>query len=116
MEKHCEHNDSLIEKLLEDSASNKTEHQSFKRRLTNLEEAAKERTEMLLAIQRQGAAIENIGKKVGEIAVSVGKVEKRVDEIEQEPGEQFKKLRYEILKYIVLAVVGVAVGYFIKGA
>ena len=69
---------------------------------------------MLLAIQRQGTAIENIGKKVGEIAVSVGKVEKRVDEIENEPAESFKKLKYEILKYVVMAVVGVIVGYFIK--
>lgn len=99
-----------------ETASNKAEHDMFKRRLTNLEEAAKERTEMLLAIQRQGTAIENIGKKVGEIAVSVGKVEKRVDEIEQEPGDNYKKLKYEVIKYIVLAVLGAFVGYFIKGA
>ena len=97
-----------------ETAANAAEHASFKRRLDNLEEAGKERTEMLLAIQRQGTAIENIGKKVGEIAVSVGKVEKRVDEIENEPAESFKKLKYEILKYVVMAVVGVIVGYFIK--
>ena len=99
-----------------ETAANEAEHASFRRRLDNLEEAAKERTEMLLAIQRQGAAIENIGKKVGEIAVSVDKVKNRVDEIEQEPADQYKKLKYEAIKYIVLAVLGALVGYFIKGA
>ena len=99
-----------------ETAANETEHASFRRRLDNLEEAGKERTEMLLAIQRQGTAIENIGKKVGEIAVSVGKVEKRVDEIEQEPADQYKKLKYEAIKYVMLAVLGALVGYFIKGA
>ena len=99
-----------------ETAANETEHASFRRRLDKLEEADKERTEMLLAIQRQGTAIENIGKKVGEIAVNVGDVKKRVDEIEQEPADNYKKLKYEIIKYIVLAVLGAFVGYFIKGA
>lgn len=98
-----------------ETAANHAEHASFRRRLDSLEGAAKERTEMLLAIQRQGDAIENMGKKVGEIAVSVGNVEKRVDEIEKEPAENWKKMGFEIVKYIVLAVVGVAVGYFLKG-
>jgi hypothetical protein len=99
-----------------ETAANETEHASFRRRLDKLEEAGKERTEMLLAIQRQGTAIENIGKKVGEIAVSVGDVKKRVDEIEQEPADTYKKLKYEIIKYIVLTVLGAFIGYFIKGA
>lgn len=97
-----------------ETASNQTEHASFRRRLDNLEAAGKERTDMLLAIQRQGTAIENMGKKVGEIAVSVGSIEKRVDEIEKEPAENYKKLSYEIVKCIVLAIVGAAIGYFIK--
>ena len=99
-----------------ETAANETEHASFRRRLKDLEDAGKERTEMLLAIQRQGDAIENIGKKVGEIAVSVGNVEKRVDEIENEPADKYKKLSLEVVKYIVLAIVGAFVGYFIKGA
>lgn len=97
-----------------ETAANEVEHSSFRRRLEALEGAAKERTEMLLAIQRQGDAIENIGKKVGEIAVSVSKVESRVDEIENEPADRYKKLTYEIIKGVLLAVVGVVVGYFIK--
>ena len=98
-----------------ETAANEMEHESFKRRLKDLEEAGKERTEMLLAIQRQGDAIESMDKKMDGIATSVGRVEKRVDEIEKEPAEKWKKLAFEIVKYIALAVGGVAVGYFIKG-
>lgn len=105
---------TLKEQVDRETAANREAHASFKRRLDALEGAAKERTEMLVAIQRQGDAIENIGKKVSEIAVSVGKVEQRVDEIEQEPADKYKKLTYDIIKCVVMAVVGVIVGYFIK--
>ena len=104
----------LKTKVDEQTAANKAEHESFKRRLKDLEEAGKERTEMLLAIQRQGDAIQSMDKKMDGIAVSVGRVEKRVDEIEKEPADRYKKLAFEVIKYIVLAVVGVAVGYFLK--
>lgn len=97
-----------------ETAANEAEHNSFKRRLNALEAAEKERTEMLLAIQSLGDAVKNVSTKVGEIAVSVNKVEQRVDEIESEPGDQYKKLKYEIIKCVVLAIVGVAIGYFIK--
>lgn len=99
----------------QETAANRTEHESFKRRLKDLEEAGKERTEMLLAIQRQGDAIESMDKKMDGISASVGRVEKRVDEIEKEPADKWKKISFEIVKYVVLAVIGVAVGYFIKG-
>lgn len=98
----------------QETAANRTEHESFKRRLKELEEVSKERTEMLLAIQRQGDAIESMDKKMDGISASVGRVEKRVDEIEKEPAENWKKMGFEIAKCIVLAVVGVAVGYFLK--
>ena len=98
-----------------ETAANHAEHESFKRRLKELEEAGKERTEMLLAIQRQGDAIQSMDKKMDNIASSVGRVEKRVDEIEKEPADKWKKISFEIVKYVVLAVVGAAVGYFLKG-
>lgn len=104
----------LKSKVDEQTAANKAEHESFKRRLKELEEAGKERTEMLLAIQRQGDAIASMSKKMDGISASVGRVEQRVDEIEKEPADRYKKLAFEVIKYIVLAVVGVAVGYFLK--
>lgn len=99
----------------QETAANHAEHESFKRRLKDLEEAGKERTEMLLAIQRQGDAIESMDKKMDGISASVGRMEKRVDEIEKEPAYKWKKISFEIVKYVVLAVIGAAVGYFIKG-
>ncbi|MBP3411370.1 MAG: hypothetical protein J6M10_10295 [Clostridia bacterium] len=104
----------LKTKVDEQTAANRAEHASFKRRLDSLEEAGKERTEMLLAIQRLGDAQEAVAEKVAGIATSVDGVEKRLDKIEKEPGEETKKLRFEIIKYIVLAVLGVFVGYFLK--
>lgn len=98
-----------------ETAANKAEHESFKRRLKDLEEAGKERTEMLLAIQRQGDAIAAMSKKMDGISASVGRVEQRVDEIEKEPADRYKKLAFEVIKYIVLAIVGVTAGYFLKG-
>lgn len=105
----------LKTKVDEQTAANKAEHESFKRRLGALEEAGKERTEMLLAIQRLGDAQESVAEKVAGIATSVDGVEKRLDKIEKEPAETSKKLRYEIIKYVVLAILGAFVGYFIKG-
>ena len=106
---------ALKESVDKETAANKAEHDSFKRRLNSLEEAGKERTEMLLAIQRIGDAQETVVEKVAGIATSVEGVEKRLDEIEKEPGNNAKKLAFEIVKYIVLAIVGAVIGYFIKG-
>lgn len=106
---------AIKEQVDRETAANEVEHASFKRRLGELEAGGKERTEILLALQRQGDAIETVSKKVGEIAVSVGNVEKRVDEIEKEPADKYKKLSYEVLKYILLTVLGAFIGYFIKG-
>lgn len=116
LEQHCQHNDERIEELLKDSAANKAEHQSFKRRFEELEAASKRQNDILLALQRQGDAIENMGKKIDNLTGSINNTAKRLEAIEKEPADRYKKLGYEVVKYIVLAVVGVAVGYFIKGA
>lgn len=103
----------LRTKVDEQTAANRAEHASFRRRLDSLEEAGKERTEMLLAIQRLGDAQESVAEKVAGIATSVDGVEKRLDKIEKEPAETSKKLRYEIIKYVVLAVLGWLAGRFL---
>ena len=105
---------ALKESVDKETAANHAEHSSFKRRLEALEEAGKERTEMLLAIQRIGDAQETVIEKVAGIAESVDGVEKRLDKIEKEPGDQARKMAFEVAKYIVLAIVGAFVGYFIK--
>lgn len=98
-----------------ETAANKAEHDSFKRRLTELETSSKRQNDILLALQRQGDAIENIGKKLESMTASISSTVKRLEAIEKEPADEYKKLRYEIIKYIVIAVVGAFAGYFIKG-
>ncbi|MBQ8507493.1 MAG: hypothetical protein IJ466_08715 [Clostridia bacterium] len=105
---------TLKSKVDQETAANKAEHSSFKRRLDELEEGSKRQTEILLTMQRQADAIDSINTKIDKMTGSVERVEKRVDEIEREPGEKWKKMAFEIIKYIVLAAVGVAAGYFLK--
>ena len=116
MEQHCRHNDERIEELMKDSAANKAEHQSFKRRFDELEAASKRQNDILLALQRQGDAIESMGKKIDTLTGSINNTTKRLEAIEQEPADRYKRLSYEVLKYVILAIVGVIVGYFLKGA
>lgn len=81
-------------------------------------------------MQKQADAIESMNEKIDNMSDkvdtkidgmservenAVGKLDKRITEIEKEPGERWKKISFEIIKYVVLAVVGVAVGYFING-
>ena len=68
----------------------------------------------MLAIQRQGDAIESMTNTLKGLKTSVDNVEKRVADIEKEPGEKWKKIVFELVKYVVLAAAGAAIGYIIK--
>lgn len=102
-------------KVERETGANATEHASFKRRLDDLEESSKRQNEILLALQRQGDAIEAMNGKIDRVATSMERIDRRVETIEHEPADRWKTVTLEIIKYIVLAVVGVAVGYFING-
>lgn len=114
MEQMYKSHDEAISKLREDSSANKTEHDSFRRRLHEHDEKIEQMSALMLAIQKQGDAIECMTKTLNEVKTSVDKVEKRVADIEQEPADRWKKIVFEVVKYVVLAVIGVVVGYFIK--
>lgn len=114
MDQQCLSMQSHITQLSEAVAENRTEHRSFRRRLDELEEAGKRQNEILLTLQRQADAIESINKKIDGVADSVKSVAGRVSEIEKEPAERWKKVSFEIIKYIVLAAVGAAVGFYMK--
>ena len=43
---------------------------------------------------------------------TVEKIDRRVEEIENEPAENWKKICFEVVKGVVLAVVGAALMYF----
>ena len=110
------HLHAIGEELAALKASNEADHKSYQRRIGALEEAQTKQTEMLLAIQNISNAQQNIVTKVNSIDGKVDMLGKRIDVIEKEPGDKWKKLAFEIVKYVVLAAVGVAVGYIIKGA
>ena len=68
-----------------------------------------------VTLQRQSDAIDSLHEKVDGLAQEMRSVSGRVAAIEKEPGERWKKISFEIIKYIVLAAVGAAIGYIMKG-
>lgn len=83
--------------------------------IDELKESSQKQTEILLALQRQGDAIEAVNEKIDHVSDGVDKLGNRVGQLEQEPADKWKKMRFEIIKYVVLAIVGVVVGYFLNG-
>ena len=97
-------------------ASNDTEHGSFRRRLDEHDESLKKLSETQVILERLSNAVSNLTASVGEIKVSVQGVGNRLDAIEREPADNWKKITFEIIKYIVIAAIGAGVGIIIKGA
>lgn len=95
-------------------AANEIEHKEMRRRLDNHAEALKKQSEILVLLERQSNAIERMGRALDRVEKAVESVDSRVGEIEKEPGEKWKKTTWEILKYVVLALVGLAVGWVLK--
>lgn len=96
-------------------AANDTEHASFKRRLDEHQRILDEHGKIYVALERQSAAIESMNKSVGRVETKVDGLAGRVEKIEQEPAQNWKRITWEIVKYVVLALVGLAVGLIIKG-
>ena len=84
-------------------AKNEQEHKSFRRRLDELEKEAQKQNGVLVTLQRQG------------VKATVENIDKRVDSIEHEPADKWKKVTFEIVKYIVIAAVGAAIAIIMKG-
>lgn len=107
-------NEEQYASIVAQLASNDTEHSSFKRRLDEHDTAIKEQNKIFIALEKQSSAIESMNNSVTRVEGKVDGISKRVDTLEKEPGEKWKKVTWEIIKYLVLALVGVAVGWLIK--
>jgi chromosome segregation ATPase len=107
-------NEEQYAKIVADLASNETEHSSFKRRLDEHDTAIREQNKIFIALEKQSSAIESMNTSMNRVEDKVDGISKRVDTLEQEPGERWKKITWEIVKYVVLALIGVAVGWVIK--
>lgn len=101
-------------KILADLTANEVEHKSFRRRLDEHENRLAKQNDILLAMQKQSDAIERVADSVGRVEKKVTSIDERVATLEKEPGDKWKKISWEILKYVVLALVGLAVGYVIS--
>lgn len=114
MDAQCLNLHGQVTQLAEGMAENRSEHKSFRRRLDELEEAGRRQNDILITLQRQADAIEAMGEKIETLAGCLNRVTGRVAEMEREPGERWKKIVFEIIKYIVLAALGAAVGFMMK--
>ena len=95
-------------------ASNETEHKSFCRRLDEHDALLKEQNKIVVAIERTSNAIETMNTSMGRVEKKVDSLSGRVDAMEKEPGEKWKKVTWEILKYVLLAIAGVVIGLIVK--
>lgn len=95
-------------------ASNATEHSSFKRRLDEHDDAIKEQNRIFIALEKQSNAIESMNTSMTRVEKKVDGISGRVDALEKEPADKWKKITWEIIKYLVLALIGVAAGWIIK--
>lgn len=105
---------SQMSQLAEGMAENRSEHKSFRRRLDELEENGRRQNDILLTLQRQADAIEAMNGKIDDLSGSVNRVAGRVSQMEREPADRWKKMGFEIIKYIVLAALGAALGWMMK--
>lgn len=99
---NCEHMRDVVSALRADMAAAEKEHESFRRRLGEHDTSLKQLTELTIAVQGLAQAVNNQTE-------AMAKMEKRLAAIEAEPGENWKKMAFEVLKYVVLAVVGAIV-------
>ena len=107
-------NDDQYAEIHAQLAANEAEHHEFKRRLDNHADALKKQSEILVLLERQSNAIERMGRAIDRLEGTVESVASRVGNIEKEPADKWKKTTWEVLKYVILALVGLAVGWVLK--
>ena len=107
-------NEEQYARIMAELASNETEHKSFKRRLDEHAESLKKYGEILVIMERQSNAIERMGRALDRVEKTVESVDNRVAVLEKEPADKWKKITFEVIKYVALALVGLAVGYVLK--
>ena len=96
-------------------AANEQEHESFKRRLSALEEATKEHGAIMREIWQLSAAIKNILESQQRTERDIRSMNARVAALEAEPGMKWKKITMEALLAVVAAVVGIVIGKMAGG-
>ena len=96
-------------------AVNESEHSSFERRLDALDARTQKQNDILVTLEKQNNAIENMGQSLKRIERTVDDVGTRVRTLEAEPGERWKKIAWEFVKYAFLGGLGLIAGLFFRG-
>ena len=112
-----ERNDNLqaqVSQMAERMAESRSDERAMLHRLDTLEASEKEQSGIIVTLQRQADAIDSLHEKVDKLTERLVSISGRVSEIEKEPGERWKKISFELIKYIVLAAAGAALGYLSK--
>lgn len=102
-------NDEQYTDIVKSMAANEQEHKSFRRRLDEHDEALRRQGDILLALQRQGDAIERLTDSMTRMEQTISGMSHRLETIEREPGDKWKKIAFEVLKYVVIAGIAAAV-------
>lgn len=91
-----------ITELMARAAAAEKERESFRRRLNEHDEGLKEIRDLTIAVKSMGEALERQ-------SMNLDRLDRRLGTLESAPGENWKKMAFEVLKYVVLAVVGAIV-------
>lgn len=100
----CMTHDKDIKDLRAEMAANDKEHESFRRRLHDHDE-------QINAIHQLTASVSQLAQAMNDTKRTVEKIDRRVEAIENEPGEKWKKMAFEVAKTIIVALVGAAIAY-----
>lgn len=94
-----------LAELRERMASNDKEHESFRRRLRDHDDKVNCLIELTGSVKSLAVSMEQTRR-------TVEKIDKRVEIIEREPADKWKRIGFEVVKLAVAAIVGAALAKF----
>lgn len=99
MDNQCAYNAEQLAELRERMASNDQEHESFRRRL-------KDHDEKVNCLIELTGSVKSLAVSMDQTRRTVEKIDKRVEAIEHEPADKWKKISFEAVKLIAAALIG----------
>ena len=109
-------NEELYAEIIGQLAANDKEHESYNRRLKEHSEHLTKLDNTFVMLERLTNSVNSLSSSIGDLKTAVQSVDRRVAEIEREPADKWKKATWKVVELILAAVVGAAIGIFIKGA
>lgn len=109
-------NDEQYAEIVGALRANEQEHSSYNRRLHEHDEKIDKLQQTQIQLVNLTNAVNNLASGIGEVKNAVQGVDKRVAELEREPADKWKKITWEIVKAVVMAVVGAGIAVIVKGA